>query len=157
MKARKFLFNALHAKPEHGDLFATHRACAWQFLFALAVMATNILRSGAARGGGQFVANHACITAFAAHEPSAMVVRASNPISITAPIEKYENLPVAVKRFLYCARKAWPQEMHAPIRKLLPFLGKVNDFHVWQSQPWRTVAQDMQGTGLSLRCVEPTL
>ena len=103
------------------------------------------------------MANHAGITAFAAHQPSASVIRAGDPVSIAAPIQKDQYLPIAIKCFLNGTCQPWPQEVHAAIRKFLALFSKVNHFYVRQSQPWCAIAQDMQRAGLALGCVKPTL
>ena len=103
------------------------------------------------------MANHACITAFTAHQPSASVIRAGDPVSIAAPIQKNQYLPIAIQCLLNCTCKPWPQEVHAAIGKFLALFSKVNHFDMRQSQPWCAIAQDMQRTGLSFGCVKPTL
>ena len=157
MKPRQFLLDTLHTKAEHRNLLATHGAGAREFLFALAMMAAHVLRGSSARRRGQCVANHAGITAFAAHQPSASVICAGDPVSIAAPIQKDQYLPIAIKCLLNGTGKAWPQEVHAAIRKFLALFSKVNHFDMRQSQPWCAIAQDMQRAGLALGCVKPTL
>ena len=150
----KFFFDSLRAEAENCDCFRASRAAVRDFLFCVTMMATRKFQRLSIPN--IVMHNHARFAVRTLHHPSTILIRARDPICISAPIQEDDRLPAGSKPLTQRNLQSWTNKMHSAIAPKHCFLAEIDNFHARGCQSWRSIWQLMQLRNSTLLGVEPT-